>query len=93
MGTYAQDSYDSIALFLCLHLVNKFRQMSKDKDVEALDSYWSSLYATLFQRLQTVIKLNVQSIKDWDPQKTKALDLRPHYVSDRRSWDDREQYF
>lgn len=83
VSDYAKDTYDSIALFLCLHLVHKFRHICQDKLVPAIESYWDALSGQLWPRLQHVTKLNVQSVKDCDPQKMKILDLRPHYVTRR----------
>jgi hypothetical protein len=51
------------------------------QDVRALDKYWDTLYLLFWSRLQRIIDLNVQSVKDCDPQRMKVLDLRPHYVS------------
>ena len=78
---YVATSYDCIALFLCCHLTVKFREMSREKGVNAMDRYWDSILAILWPKLQKVIQSNVQSVKDCDPQKMKSLDLRPHYVS------------
>ena len=84
VGQYVQESYDSIALFLCVHLVSRFKEFChQQKDVYALDKYWDTIHGLLWPRLQIVIKLNVQSVKDCDPQKMKILDLRPHYVTRR----------
>ena len=84
VGQYVQESYDSIALFLCVHLVSRFKELChQQKDVNALDKYWDSIHGLLWPRLQIVIKLNVQSVKDCDPQKMKVMDLRPHYVTRR----------
>ena len=84
VAQYVHDSYDSIALFLCLHLTFRFRELCHEqKDTKALDKYWDSLHALLWPRLQTVIKLNVQSVKECDPQKMKVTSLQPHYVTRR----------
>lgn len=80
---YVQESYDTIALFLCVHLVLRFRGMCHEKDIRALDKYWDTLYSLFWPRLQRVIELNVQSVKECDPQRMKVLDLRPHYVTRR----------
>ena len=78
------ESYDSIALFLCVHLVSRFKELChQQKDVNALDRYWDTLHGLFWPRLQIVIKSNVQSVKDCDPQKMKITDLRPHYVTRR----------
>ena len=84
VGQYVMESYDSIALFLCVHLVSRFKELChQQKDVFALDRYWDTLHGLFWPRLQIVIKSNVQSVKDCDPQKMKITDLRPHYVTRR----------
>ena len=76
-----QESYDSISLFLCINLVQKFRALCLKKGVSALEKYWDSLLNLLWPRLSNVIQLNIQSIKDCDTTKMKTVDQRPHYVS------------
>jgi len=83
VSDYVKDSFDSIALFLCLHLAYKFRISCREKLVPALETYWDAMNGQLWPRLQHVIKMNVQSIKECDPHKMKILDLRPHYVTRR----------
>lgn len=39
----AQESYDSISLFLCLHLCSRFRHLCRRKGIAALDKYWDIL--------------------------------------------------
>ena len=84
VGQYVMESYDSIALFLCVHLIARFKELChQQKDVYALDRYWDTLHGLFWPRLQIVIKSNVQSVKDCDPQKMKITDLRPHYITRR----------
>ena len=78
---YVVGSYDCIALFLSSHLTSKFQNMCKNQGVTFMDRYYRQILALFFQRLQKIIQLNVQSVKDCDPQKMRSLDLRPHYVS------------
>ena len=54
--------------------------MCRDKGVNAMERYWSTILAYLWPKLQKIIQMNVQSVKDCDPQKMKSLDLRPHFV-------------
>ncbi len=76
-----QESYDAISLFLCLHLVRKFRVICHKKGISALDKYWDGHLEVLWARLRAVVQLNTQSIKDCDASKIKAVDQRPHYVN------------
>ena len=57
--------------------------MSHERSVRALDKYWDTLVALFWPRLQRIIQMNVQSVRDCDPQRLKVLDLRPHYVTRR----------
>lgn len=77
---HVAESYDCIALFICAHLVVKFREMCHERGVPSLDRYWNSLLLFMWPRLQKIIQMNVQSVRDCDPQRMKVLDLRPHYV-------------
>lgn len=43
-------------------------------------SYWDSLLSTFWPRLEYVLKLNIQSVRDCDPGKLANKELGPHYV-------------
>ncbi|KAK6623627.1 hypothetical protein RUM43_009479 [Polyplax serrata] len=82
LETYVEGSYDSIALFLCAHIILRFKPISQKRSVPALDSYWNSLQDCIWQRFQQVLELNIQSIKDCDPLKM-GREMGPHYVARR----------
>lgn len=44
-------------------------------------SYWDSLHNTLWPRLDYVLKLNIQSVRECDPAKLSNKELGPHYVN------------
>lgn len=77
---YVSGCFDCIALFLCAHLVIKYRDFCRSKKVPSMERYWGSILAIIWPKLQKIIQLNVQSVRDCDPQKMKNLDLRPHFV-------------
>ncbi|KAH6928650.1 hypothetical protein HPB50_018171 [Hyalomma asiaticum] len=77
---YVQDCYDSIALFLCIHIIHRFQLLMHERSVPA---YWESLLQHLYPRFEYILKLNIQSIKDCDPQKLGSIDMRPHYITRR----------
>lgn len=86
MDGVAQESYDSLSLFLCIQLVKKFNNLCHKKKISILDKYWDQLYTVLWSRFKTLMQLNTQSIKDCDPMKMKeAVDQRPHYVRKKKS--------
>lgn len=80
---YIQDCYDSIALFLCIHIVHRYQILMHKRSVGALDKYWDTLLQVFWPRFEMILQLNIQSIRDCDPQKLGAIDMRPHYITRR----------
>uniref|UniRef100_A0A8C4JRF1 Vacuolar protein sorting-associated protein 52 homolog n=1 Tax=Dromaius novaehollandiae TaxID=8790 RepID=A0A8C4JRF1_DRONO len=83
MDAYACDCYDSIAIFLCIHIVLRFRAIMAKRNIPAVDKYWETLLEILWPRFEYVLELNIQSIQNTDPQKLGFLDTRPHYITRR----------
>lgn len=42
--------------------------------------YWETLLQIFWPRFETILRLNIESIRDCDPQKFTNIDKRPHYV-------------
>lgn len=42
--------------------------------------YWDTLLGIMWPRFETILHLNIQSVRDVDPQKFGHIDNRPHYV-------------
>uniref|UniRef100_A0A8D0HR09 Vacuolar protein sorting-associated protein 52 homolog n=1 Tax=Sphenodon punctatus TaxID=8508 RepID=A0A8D0HR09_SPHPU len=80
MDAYVSDCYDSIAVFLCIHIVLRFKAIMAKRNVPAIDKYWETLLEMLWPRFEHILELNIQSIQNTDPQKLGFLDTRPHYV-------------
>lgn len=76
-------SYDCIGLFLCLHIVYRYRILSHKRAVPALDSYWEALVDMLWPRFETIFQMQIQSVKTCDPEKLGTCDARPHYITRR----------
>lgn len=83
MDQYVQDCYDSIALFLCIHIIHRYQLLMHKREVPALDKYWEALLHILWPRFEYILQLNIQSIRDCDPQKFTNIDKRPHYITRR----------
>ncbi|XP_003748088.1 vacuolar protein sorting-associated protein 52 homolog [Galendromus occidentalis] len=81
--TFVAECFDSIALFLCIHVVHKLRILMHQRNVPVLDSYWDVLVANIFPRFETILRLNINSIRDCDPSKLGSIDNRPHYITRR----------
>lgn len=73
------NSYDSIGIFLCYHLVLRYRIMCHKRCVPSLDDYWDALERVLLHRFDYILQLNINSIKDFDIAKFNK-EMGPHYV-------------
>ncbi|XP_069097988.1 vacuolar protein sorting-associated protein 52 homolog [Pleurodeles waltl] len=83
MDTYVSDCYDSIAIFLCIHIILRFKGIMAKRNIPAADKYWDTLLEILWPRFELILELNIQSIRNTDPQKLGSLDTRPHYITRR----------
>ncbi|KAL6082394.1 hypothetical protein STEG23_021549 [Scotinomys teguina] len=83
LESYLADCYDAIAVFLCIHIVLRFRNIAAKRDVPALDRYWEQVLALLWPRFELILEMNVQSVRGTDPQRLGGLDTRPHYITRR----------
>lgn len=83
LESYLADCYDAIAVFLCIHIVLRFRNIAAKRDVPALDRYWEQVLALLWPRFELILEMNVQSVRSTDPQRLGGLDTRPHYITRR----------
>lgn len=50
LQSFVDDCYDTIALFLCLHLVMRYQLMCHKRAVPALDKYWETLTNIIWPR-------------------------------------------
>uniref|UniRef100_A0A3Q0RD48 Vacuolar protein sorting-associated protein 52 homolog n=1 Tax=Amphilophus citrinellus TaxID=61819 RepID=A0A3Q0RD48_AMPCI len=83
MSTYVSDCYDSIAIFLCIHIILRFRAITAKRNIPALDKYWEAVLELLWPRFELILEMNISSIRNTDPQKLGVLDTRPHYITRR----------
>ncbi|KFO23116.1 Vacuolar protein sorting-associated protein 52 like protein [Fukomys damarensis] len=83
LESYLADCYDAIAIFLCIHIVLRFRNIAAKREVPALDRYWEQVLALLWPRFELILEMNVQSVRSTDPQRLGGLDTRPHYITRR----------
>ncbi|XP_061616235.1 vacuolar protein sorting-associated protein 52 homolog isoform X2 [Phyllopteryx taeniolatus] len=83
MSAYVSDCYDGIAVFLCIHIILRFRAIAAKRNIPALDKYWEAVLEMLWPRLELILEMNIHSIRNTDPQKLGVLDTRPHYITRR----------
>jgi len=53
------------------------------RNCPVMDAYWDSLLGILYPRFEYVLRLNVQSIRECEPQRLGTIDVRPHYITRR----------
>lgn len=78
-----RSSYDCIGLFLCLHIVYRYRILTHKRAVPALDNYWESMIDILWPRFDITFQMQIQSVKTCDPEKLGTCDRTPHYITRR----------
>lgn len=83
ISTYVSDCYDSIAVFLCIHIILRFKAITAKRNIPAIDKYWETVLEILWPRFELILELNIQSIRNTDPQRLGTLDTRPHYITRR----------
>ncbi|XP_075907779.1 vacuolar protein sorting-associated protein 52 homolog isoform X1 [Nelusetta ayraudi] len=83
MSTYVSDCYDSIAVFLCIHIILRFRAITAKRSIPALNKYWEAVLELLWPRFDLILEMNIHSIRSSDPQRLGLLDTRPHYITRR----------
>ncbi|XP_014476190.1 PREDICTED: vacuolar protein sorting-associated protein 52 homolog [Dinoponera quadriceps] len=82
LQSFVDDCYDTIALFLCWHLVMRYQLTCHKRAVPALDKHWETLTAIIWPRFDYVFQRNIQSIKTCDPVKF-SKETGPHYITRR----------
>ncbi|KAK1155019.1 hypothetical protein AOXY_G27338 [Acipenser oxyrinchus oxyrinchus] len=83
ISTYVSDCYDSIAVFLSIHIILRFKAITAKRNIPAIDKYWETVLEILWPRFELILELNIQSIRNTDPQRLGTLDTRPHYITRR----------
>lgn len=78
-----QTSYDTIGLFLCLHLIYRYRLLAHKRAVPTLDAYWDSLSKVIWPRFDYLFRSHIHSVRSCDPAKLSSCDSRPHFITRR----------
>ncbi|KAF7492608.1 Vacuolar protein sorting-associated protein 52 -like protein [Sarcoptes scabiei] len=76
-------SYDAIALFVCIHIIYRFRMVSLKRNVLVLNHYWERLVKDIWPQFEEVFLMHIKSIKFYDLNKITKIDTRPHYITRR----------
>lgn len=78
-----KQSYDAIAIFLCLHIIYRYREKVRRKNIGALDSYWDNIVKCLYPRFEKLMRLHIASVKGCDSDKLNGIDTMPHSITRR----------
>lgn len=76
-------SFDCLALFLCLHIVYRFRLLCHKRAVNALDMYWEQLVQFLWPRFEQLFLAHINSVRVCDTTRLTGSDTRPHFITRR----------
>lgn len=75
-------SFDSLGLFLCMQVMMKYQEILEKRTVPALQPYFEGVMQILGPRLDFILDLNVQSLRNADPS-TFKITSQPHYITRR----------
>jgi len=81
--SWSHDCYDALGLFLCIHLVKRFKKLMEEKKVLHLSNYWKALDGILWPRFDQIVQLHIKSITDCNINNLSSIDNRPHYITRR----------
>ena len=73
--------YDAIGVFLCIHILYKFKTLSVKRGSNVLNSYYDTLLNILWPRFEYIMNAHINSIVEIDTTKLQSIDCRPHYVN------------
>ena len=77
---YLSDSYDPIALLLCMHLIYRYQVIANKRNVPIMNKFHSILLQLFEARFEVVMKANIDSVQRVEPQKFSSIELNPHFV-------------
>jgi hypothetical protein len=78
--TYISDSFDPIALLLCMHLIYRYQVIANKRNVPTLNKFHLMLIQLFESRFETVMKANIDSVQRVEPHKFSSIELNPHFV-------------
>lgn len=76
-------SFDTIAIFLCLHLVYRYQAIAVKRKIMILNNYWDSIVRFLYPRFEKLVQMHMRSVKNCDCDKLSGVDTMPHPVTRR----------
>lgn len=77
------DCWDSIAVFLCIHIILRYQVTAHEREVPVLDSFYKNILGLLWPRMMEIVNANVASIRSCEVDKLGKIDVRPHIITRR----------
>jgi len=82
LAEQVEKTNDSIALFICVHVIYRFQIICHKRNVPCLDDYWEFSIRMINPKIDKILYDNIDSINKIDISEL-DIDTRPHYVSRR----------
>ncbi|CAF5001796.1 unnamed protein product, partial [Rotaria socialis] len=77
--SYVSDSFDPIAILLCMHLVYRYQVIANKRSVPILNKFHEILISICENRFEIVMKANIDSVQRVEPHKFSSIELNPHF--------------
>eukprot|EP01117_Protostelium_nocturnum_P018395 TRINITY_DN7684_c0_g1_i1.p1 TRINITY_DN7684_c0_g1~~TRINITY_DN7684_c0_g1_i1.p1 ORF type:complete len:972 (+),score=390.64 TRINITY_DN7684_c0_g1_i1:90-3005(+) len=77
---FVSNSYDSIAIFILIVIIDKYRSIMSKRLSSCLDNFFDDCHQDLMDRFFFVFDNNLMSVKNAIVKDLNSIDLQPHYV-------------
>jgi hypothetical protein len=81
--TTMNSSYDALAIFLCIYIIQRYELLAKQRNCLPILSYYENTTELLWHRFEHIMQMHVKSVANIDTHKLTNLDVRPHYITRR----------
>ncbi|CAF4638563.1 unnamed protein product, partial [Rotaria sp. Silwood2] len=78
--TFISDSYDPIAILLCMHLIYRYQVIANKRNVPILNKFHEILIHVCENRFEIIMKSNIDSVQRVEPHKFSSIELNPHFI-------------
>lgn len=83
ISSHLDACFDSISLLIMLAVIEKDIKIMNTRRISNLDPYFAETRMKLISRFQTVLDLNIESVKNIKIKELGQFDQRPHYLTRR----------
>jgi len=83
LENYMIGSYDVVALLLCIRLTHSMRLIMSRRRIPVLDTFFDRVSNMLWPRFESVVDMNLRSLRAANVKEMGPVDLSPQYISKR----------